>query len=91
MLLFIRKERLYRFTKPQLLNLPNFQSDQLLSSCLGFDLNLLSNENGGSSLILDTKQNANLQQVDVAFFTLIYYFRKLLYSYFGGYFQICIS
>ena len=35
----LEKKRLHRFIKPQLLNFPNFQPSQLLSSCLGFKLN----------------------------------------------------
>ena len=34
------KERRHRFIKPQLLNFPNFQPSQMLSSCLGFNLNV---------------------------------------------------
>ena len=36
----LEKKRLHRFIKPQLLNFPNFKTGQLLSNCLGFDLNL---------------------------------------------------
>ena len=41
-------------------------------------------------LLLDTKENANLQRVDVAFSTLINYLRKL-FEIFKGYFQTCTS
>ena len=37
----LEKKRLHIFIKPQLLNLPNFQPDYLLSSSLGFDLHLI--------------------------------------------------
>ena len=36
----LEKKRLHRFIKPQLLNFPNFQPGQLLSSCLAFVVNL---------------------------------------------------
>ena len=36
----LEKKRLHRFTKLQLLNFQNFLTGKLLSSCLGFDLNL---------------------------------------------------
>ena len=36
----LEKKGLQRFIKPQLLNFQDFQSGQLLSSCLGFHLNL---------------------------------------------------
>ena len=41
-------------------------------------------------LLLDTKKNAYLKRVDVAFSTLINYFWKL-FEIFRGYFQTCIS
>ena len=41
-------------------------------------------------LLRDTKENANLQPVDVTFSALINYFRKL-FEIFRGYFQTCIS
>ena len=34
--------------------------------------------NGNGSLLLDSKENANLQRVDVGFSTLINYLRKFL-------------
>ena len=39
---FIDFIKLHRFIKPRLLNFPNFQSGQLLSSCLSFDPNSAS-------------------------------------------------
>ena len=36
----LEKERLHSFIKPQLFNFQNFQPEELLGSCLGFDLNL---------------------------------------------------
>ena len=41
-------------------------------------------------LLLDTKENANSERADVAFSTLINYFRKL-FEIFGDYFQTRIS
>ena len=44
---------------------------------------LFKNGNGVNLLLLDTKENANLERDDVAFSTVINYFRKLL-NFFGG-------